>query len=90
MDDNRTEDEKVRRHLSNTINAKALDRPALEREHGQVWNTDELLESFRVLSFLAPFVYVIRKSDNQMGALAFQHHPRFYFGRTSLDESLDE
>lgn len=54
-------------------------RPALEAEHGQVWDTSELQVDYDVLSFLAPFVMVRRKSDGVMGTLRFQASPRFYF-----------
>jgi hypothetical protein len=52
----------------------------LAKEHGQVWNTHELQEDFDVLSFLAPFVLVVRKSDGVKGTLMFMHRPRFYYG----------
>jgi hypothetical protein len=48
-------------------------------KYGQVWNTDELARDFEVLGFLAPYVAVRRKADAQVGSLAFQHDPRFYF-----------
>lgn len=56
-----------------------IERAEFEKEYGQVWNTTELQKDFKVLSFLAPFVMVIRKSDNQKGTLEFNHDPRFYF-----------
>ena len=68
-----------RRILVNEINSVEADREAMEKEHGQVWNTQELQEDFVVSGFLAPFVGVTRKSDNVKGFLMFQHHPRFYF-----------
>ena len=55
-------------------------REALEAQHGQVWNTEQLSAEFDVLGFLAPLVVVRRKSDRQKGSLEFQHCPRFYFG----------
>ena len=54
-------------------------RTELEAQVGQVWNTTELTEEFRVISFLAPFVSVERKADNAKGTLQFTHNPRFYF-----------
>ena len=66
--------------LSRQINANPGSREALEAQHGQVWDTDQLQQDFTVLSFFAPMIAVIRKSDNQKGTLAFQHNPRFYFG----------
>lgn len=58
---------------------KDTERIRLEKEHGQVWDTDELREEFTVQGFMAPFVVVVRKSDGQKGTLTFQHLPRFYF-----------
>ncbi len=51
----------------------------LSEKYGRLWNTKELQEDFEVLSFLAPFVSVIRKEDRQSGSLQFQHDPRRYF-----------
>lgn len=55
-------------------------RAELEARHGQVWNTTELNEEFRVTGFMAPYVIVRRKSDDAVGSLEFQHSPRYYFG----------
>ena len=71
--------EPIRRHMVNAINANPGSREALETEHGQVWDTQELQRDFQVLSFAAPLVIVKRKSDGQHGAILFQHNPRFYF-----------
>lgn len=43
------------------------------------WTTSELGEEFTVLAFAAPFVLVMRKSDNVKGTLQFTHSPRLYF-----------
>jgi hypothetical protein len=32
-----------------------------------------------VVGFLAPFVHVRRRVDQEEGSLEFQHQPRFYF-----------
>jgi hypothetical protein len=45
----------------------------------QTWDTTQLQEDFTVTSFLAPYVFVIRKADGKRGTLRFQHHPRLYF-----------
>jgi hypothetical protein len=37
---------------------------------------------FEVVGFAAPFVHVIRRSDQRDGSLTFTHNPRFYFGWT--------
>ena len=61
------------------INAQPGSREALEAEHGQVWNTQELGEDFEVLGFAAPLVVVRRRADGVLGSLFFQHSPRLYF-----------
>jgi len=43
------------------------------------WTTDELRQEFIVRSFLAPFVFVTRISDNVKGTMEFTHDPRLYF-----------
>lgn len=45
----------------------------------QRWDTQELQRDFIVRSFLAPFVFVTRKSDGAKGTMEFTHRPRFYF-----------
>ena len=76
MDD--TED--IRREMVKQINAEPGSRQALEAEHGQVWDTQQLAEDFEVIGFAAPLVVVRRKSDNALGSLFFQNSPRFYYG----------
>jgi hypothetical protein len=71
--------ETVRRELQVEINAQPGSREALEADHGQVWNTQELGEEFEVLGFAAPLVVVRRRADGVRGSLFFQHSPRFYF-----------
>ena len=61
------------------INTEPGSRAALEAQYGQVWNTEELGETFEVIGFMAPLVVVKRKSDGVKGSLEFQHNPRFYF-----------
>jgi hypothetical protein len=71
--------ESVRRDMVAEINSEAAERAALEGKYGQVWTTEELRNDFTVTSFMAPFVMVVRKSDNIKGSLTFQHDPRYYF-----------
>lgn len=71
--------EELRRVMVAAINADPGSRAALEAEHGQVWDTDEMTRAFSVRGFMAPFVGVVRKSDGVKGTLTFQHYPRFYF-----------
>lgn len=71
--------ETIRRQRLAEINAEPGSREALEAEHGQVWDTDQVRELFEVLGFLAPYVVVRRRSDGVKGSLEFQHDPRLYF-----------
>ena len=72
--------EPYRRQRLAQINAEPGSREALESQHGQVWDTDELSRDFDVIGFMAPFVVVSRNCDGKKGSLEFQHQPRFYFG----------
>ena len=54
-------------------------RAELEAKLGKVYDTQELREAFDVLSFAAPFIVAVRKSDGVKGTLEFTHNPRFYF-----------
>ena len=72
--------ESIRREMIAEINAVPGSRAALESEHGQVWDTDQLCQDFEALGFMAPLVVVRRRSDGVTGSLFFQHSPRFYFG----------
>jgi hypothetical protein len=71
--------EAARRERLAEINAEPGSREALEAEHGQVWDTEQLRQDFEVIGFLAPLVVVRRKADSVKGSLEFQHTPRFYF-----------
>jgi len=71
--------ESIRKELLVQINAEPGSRDALEAEHGEVWDTNQLRDAFEVLGFSAPLVVVKRKSDGQKGSLFFQHSPRLYF-----------
>jgi len=71
--------ENIRRQMVAEINANPGSREALEAEHGQVWDTEELGKEFDVEAFAAPFVIVRRKSDGVEGSIRFQHSPRLYY-----------
>jgi hypothetical protein len=58
---------------------RASERAELEKQYGQVWDTQQLQKDFTVVGFGAPFVSVIRKKDGKKGSLQFQHSPRYYF-----------
>jgi hypothetical protein len=72
--------EGIRREMIAEINAESGCREALEIEHGQVWDRQELERDFEVVGFGAPLIAVRRRSDGMEGSLKFQHSPRFYFG----------
>ncbi len=71
--------EAARRERLAEINAEPGSREALEAQHGQVWDGEQLRQDFEVIGFLAPLVVVRRKADGVKGSLEFQHMPRFYF-----------
>jgi hypothetical protein len=71
--------ESIRRDRIVEINAEPGSREALEKEHGNVWDTSELSTNFEPLGFMAPYLVVRRRSDGVKGSLEFQHSPRFYF-----------
>ena len=70
----------IRREMLAEINAAPGSREALEAEHGQVWDTDEMCQDFEAIGFMAPLVVVRRRSDGVKGSLMFQHSPRLYYG----------
>ena len=71
--------ETVRRQQVAAINAEPGSREYLEAKHGEVFDTSELQKAFSVLSFLAPYVVMQRKSDGVRGSMMFQHSPRLYY-----------
>ena len=72
--------ESIRRQQVAAINAEPGSREYLEATEGEVFDTSELQEALTILSFLAPYVVVQRKSDDVRGSLLFQHSPRLYYG----------
>lgn len=55
-------------------------RAVLQDQYGeQVWNSEELLDTFEVSHFEPPYVHVIQKADGVRGTVAFNDDPRFYF-----------
>jgi len=73
--------EGIRRILVELINKNPKTLEEFKKEYGEkdVWDTKELQRDFVVHSFLAPFVFVTRKSDGKDGIISFQHSPRVYF-----------
>ena len=72
--------EAARRERLAEIDAGPGGREALEAEHGQVWDTQQLAQDFEVIGFLAPLVVVRRRCDGVKGSLEFRHSPRLYWG----------
>lgn len=76
----------VRREMIETgqsqkdLNAELYAAARRGDENDPTWTTAELQTEFDVLSFMAPFVTVRRKSDGKLGSLEFTHSPRIYFG----------
>lgn len=71
--------ETIRRERLAEINIVPGSREDLEAKYGQVWDTDQLIEDFEAIGFMAPLVVVRRRSDGKKGSLEFQANPRFYF-----------
>jgi hypothetical protein len=67
-----------RAKMTAEINANAKSREVLAAEFGSVYNTDELMEHYEIISFAAPFVYGVDRATKKKGTLIFQHNPRFY------------
>ena len=73
------ETENIRRDMVNNINSGPSEREVLEKEYGKVYNTEEVSEAFKITGFMAPFITVVRRSDNIKGTMMFQDRPRYYF-----------
>ena len=73
------ETEAIRRERLAEINLVPGSREALEAEYGQMWDTDQLVQDFEAIGFMAPLIVVRRRSDGAKGSLEFQHSPRLYF-----------
>lgn len=71
--------ESLRRLRLAEINREPADRESLQARYGEVWDTAELTDRFEVVEFLAPFVLVRRRLDQQLGSIEFQNQPRFFF-----------
>lgn len=71
--------ETIRRERLTEINIVPGSREDLEAKYGQVWDTDQLMDEFQAIGFMAPLIVVHRRSDGVKGSLEFQHSPRFYF-----------
>lgn len=73
------ETETARRRRIVEINLEPGSREYLKQKYGEVWDTSQMIECFRAVGFMAPYVVVVRLADNVKGSLEFQHNPRLYF-----------
>lgn len=71
--------DEIRIVLANEINRPRLERGSLTVKHGDVWDVTEVKQAFQLKAFLAPFTWAIRRRDEALGILTFQHLPRYYF-----------
>jgi len=78
--------EDLRMMAAAELNAAAAERDVLEDRHGDVWSHEEMKRDFEIRSYLAPLVFVKRKSDGVEGTLQFQDMPRYYFEFNPLKE----
>lgn len=73
-------EEDIWRVMVPIVNAQAAEtREEAEARFGQVWDNDSLGKDFEVLGFAAPYVVVRKRDMGEVGALMFQHSPRFYY-----------
>ena len=70
--------EAERRNELVEMNDRDLTREALERDYGEVMDTSAVNMKYQVISFMAPYVLVVRLSDGKRGTLKFTHLPRWY------------
>lgn len=69
----------VRRQRLDELGLVPGSREALEDEHGQVWDTQELLRDFEVLERLGPYIAVRRRADGQKGNVEADDNFQFLF-----------
>ena len=73
--------EEMRRKAMDLMKREPASYEDLVANYGadNVWTTEQVKELYEITSFMAPYCTCVRKSDGQVGSLAFQHRPRFYF-----------
>lgn len=80
-----TFEEKMRCKLKLSIESLKQSKRKIEEKmrlkdiFDNVYDQDQLLDEFKVLSFRAPFCIVINKTSEIHGILLFQEAPRLYF-----------
>lgn len=70
-------------HIIDQEYTKAIEAKRVElsaRYGNDVYDTQQLGETFEVRGFMAPFVTVIRKTDSVKDSLEFTGSPRLYYG----------
>ncbi len=79
--------EGVRRAMVGVINSilspeekERYDQLRQDYAEDDIFTTETVSQYFEIQGFMAPFVVVVRRSDNKKGILMFCHSPRFYFG----------
>lgn len=66
--------------MTNNSKENGRDREALEATHGKVWNEEEFARDFHLGAIIGLTMVVVRRSDGQVGRIAFQNRPRYYYG----------
>jgi len=81
--------EELRRFLMKQMKDHPASHQELVNQYGadNVWTTEQVKELYEITSFMAPYCTCVRKSDGQVGSLAFQHSPRFYFNFVAYDKN---
>ena len=80
--------EEMRRFAMKEMAKKSASYEKLVAHYGKdnVWTSKQVMKTFEVTSFMAPYCTCVRKSDGQVGSLIFQHSPRFYFNFVAFIE----
>ena len=73
--------EEMRRKAMDLMKREPASYEDLVANYGRdnVWTTEQVKELYEITSFMAPYCTCTRKSDGQVGSLAFQHSLRFCF-----------
>jgi hypothetical protein len=69
-----------RRKKPRKIEKPPRTRAELEREHGRVWDVQELAHDYIVTAVINGTVVVRRKADDVVGSLHYQSNPPLYYG----------
>ena len=80
--------EAIRRERLAEINAEPGSREALEAEHGQVWDTEQLTKDFEVIGFLGPVRGCAPQGGRREGVAGVPAQPRPSSRRLPTSTSL--